>query len=364
MAVSQGKKRNYGIDILRLISMFFIITLHTLYHGNVTAVSEAGSANYYISNLLITIVWSGVDIFAIISGFVGYTQNGSHRFKRFFLLWLRVVVYSGSISVVFYFCRPGSVNLIGVFKSFFPISNRTYWYFTSYVFVFLFSPVLNRLVEKCDHSSLKVLVIVGLGLLYLSHFLTGIFSIALLVYLYTLGAIIRKQRLFERISVKRGIVFAVIFYFLTWIWTVMLTPKSAFLGGVLLRYDSPTVIGAAAFLVMTFAKAQVTHVKTLAIITPSIFSLYLLNDHWLIRKAFIEDKFAWLSSASVLTMVMTILGVSACFCVIGFIIDFVRRYVEDELKIATLAEKAEALVNYISIKLCDFAAKILFGNGK
>lgn len=80
----KAKARNYGIDVLRLISMFFIITLHTLYHGEIINTCKAGTINHAVSTLLITIVWCGVDIFAIISGFVGY---GYEREKSVFTLF-------------------------------------------------------------------------------------------------------------------------------------------------------------------------------------------------------------------------------------------------------------------------------------
>lgn len=108
----KAKARNYGIDVLRLISMFFIITLHTLYHGEITNTCKPGTINHAVSTLLITIVWCGVDIFAIISGFVGYGYERENRYMRFFLFWVRVAAYSGLISLVFYFIKPGSVKRI------------------------------------------------------------------------------------------------------------------------------------------------------------------------------------------------------------------------------------------------------------
>ena len=44
-------KRNYGIDMLRLIAMFFVVILHVLGHGG--AMKNATGYNYNVSSLLL-----------------------------------------------------------------------------------------------------------------------------------------------------------------------------------------------------------------------------------------------------------------------------------------------------------------------
>ena len=73
-------KRNYGIDALRLISMFMVVVLHVLGQGGVLKAAKNGQ--YIISWLLEIIAYCAVNCYAIISGYVGYSDVAS--FSRAF----------------------------------------------------------------------------------------------------------------------------------------------------------------------------------------------------------------------------------------------------------------------------------------
>ncbi|MBR4123004.1 MAG: hypothetical protein IKT93_01140, partial [Clostridia bacterium] len=70
------KQRNVGIDILRVISMFFIIVGHILAQGGgLTAYLNGGMNNsYHFFNILFILALCGVNCFALVSGYVGW-QN-------------------------------------------------------------------------------------------------------------------------------------------------------------------------------------------------------------------------------------------------------------------------------------------------
>lgn len=67
------KQRNVGIDILRVVSMFFIIIGHVLMQGGVlSAYSSAGlQGSYYFLNTIYVMAYCGVNCFALVSGYVG-----------------------------------------------------------------------------------------------------------------------------------------------------------------------------------------------------------------------------------------------------------------------------------------------------
>lgn len=78
-------KRNYGIDLLRMVAMFMVVILHVLGQGGVLA-KTAGLKNH-IAWLLETGAYCAVDCFAIISGFVSYTdKEKTYRYSKFFRL--------------------------------------------------------------------------------------------------------------------------------------------------------------------------------------------------------------------------------------------------------------------------------------
>ena len=45
-------KRNYGLDLLRLVSMLLIVTLHLMRRGGVMAALDVGSARYWVCSVI------------------------------------------------------------------------------------------------------------------------------------------------------------------------------------------------------------------------------------------------------------------------------------------------------------------------
>lgn len=68
------KRRNYGIDLLRIVAMYMIVLDHCLLLGGVITKATQigiGSINYDISWLLDTLCYCAVNCYALISGYVG-----------------------------------------------------------------------------------------------------------------------------------------------------------------------------------------------------------------------------------------------------------------------------------------------------
>lgn len=87
-------QRNYGIDFLRLVSAFYIIILHTIYQGGIYYCVIPGSAQEKICQVLLSVFYCAVNMFGIISGYVGYFDSEKdYKFKNYILLWIQVVFY-------------------------------------------------------------------------------------------------------------------------------------------------------------------------------------------------------------------------------------------------------------------------------
>ena len=65
----QIKERNYGIDLLRIISMFMVTLQHFCRQGGLVGTPEDG-LSFYILTAFVVICYGAVDIFALISGYV------------------------------------------------------------------------------------------------------------------------------------------------------------------------------------------------------------------------------------------------------------------------------------------------------
>ena len=63
-------KRNYGIDLLRIVSMIMIPVLHILGQGAILDRSSALSGSYKAAWLLEIVCYCAVNVYGIISGYV------------------------------------------------------------------------------------------------------------------------------------------------------------------------------------------------------------------------------------------------------------------------------------------------------
>ena len=84
-------KRNYGIDLLRLVSMFLIVVLHSLSRGALVGVSPF-NIHYEVGFLIEALTYCAVNCFALISGYVGV--DSKFKYRRIVPIWLQVVSVS------------------------------------------------------------------------------------------------------------------------------------------------------------------------------------------------------------------------------------------------------------------------------
>lgn len=126
--------RNYGIDLLRIVSMYMVVVLHILNFGGVLQSTDFLSMQHKVAMLLEVFCYCAVNIYALISGYVGIDLNFTlDNIKK---NWHIVLFYSISISALFMIIRPGSVTVKEMILSFFPVLTGKYWYFSSYVLLF------------------------------------------------------------------------------------------------------------------------------------------------------------------------------------------------------------------------------------
>ena len=107
------KERNYGIDLLRVLSMFFVVVLHSYGNGGILTNTIENTTQYKIAWFIEIIAYCAVDVFALISGYVCYKQNNNKiNFSRFINLWFQVVFYGLIISLIFNISLEGYFGFV------------------------------------------------------------------------------------------------------------------------------------------------------------------------------------------------------------------------------------------------------------
>ena len=104
------REKNYGIDALRLISMFMVVVLHIFNAGGVLDATDRFTSQYEAGWLLQNATFCAVDVYALISGYVWV--NAKYRYRNIIELWLQVLFYTVSITALFSIFSPSSVSFI------------------------------------------------------------------------------------------------------------------------------------------------------------------------------------------------------------------------------------------------------------
>ena len=133
MLLESKKGKNYGIEVLRILCMLMVCTLH-IFGGVSSKIAIPGTVTYWLIEILRIFCLCAVNCYALISGYVCvYSKN---RIQGIVKLWFTVVFYTVSIFLIFsiFANRKFSINdLIAVFM---PVSSIQYWYFSAYTALF------------------------------------------------------------------------------------------------------------------------------------------------------------------------------------------------------------------------------------
>lgn len=356
--MSLNQNRNYGIDLLRMLSMFMVVTLHILGQGGLLAATEVLSPRYEAAWLLELAAYCAVNCFALISGYVGYGTK--YRYASLLLLWLRVVYYSIIITVVFSVFLPSATGFSSWIDALFPAVRFQYWYFTAYFCMYFFIPLVNKTVEQLSRKQNTYLVAALLLVFSVLQtvFFANTFGTALgysglwLVILYTVGAFIRKYDLTEKLTIRQALLGYAGLVLVTWLSRAALELATNYIWGApslgdwLVQYTSPTIVGAAVCLLAVFARIKLSAgtKKLVAFLSPPAFSVYLIHAHPLLWEHVLKDLFTPYADFSAPVIWIVVIATAFFICAVCTILDIPREYLFKALKLPQKLKNLEAKV--------------------
>ncbi len=325
-------KRNYGIDQLRIVSIFMVIILHVMVQGGAIYYTPDRSINYYIFWFLETASFCAVNCFALVSGYVGYGRRKKPS-----------SIISLSAQALFYLALFTAAHCIekGVFDKEFVLSSVLsfreggYWYFKAYLCAWFFFPCIDAAVEKLDKKQLKRIVSAMfimfsvLPLVFFSDlFTTGLgYSPLWLLALYFYGAYVKKYGLEQNKKVWKYRLLFLFMSVITWAGVMLgcMYIKTYLWQEYFLSFTSPTVVLAAVFLFYAYANKNTnkfTNALTKAV-APVTFGVYLVHTQYAVWKA-IELKFMWIGELAPIYATLSVIGVSAAIFAVCAIVEYVR----------------------------------------
>lgn len=355
-SASQAKQeRNYGIDLLRLVAMFMVVMLHVLGHGGVFAALAPFSGNYEAAWFMEIASFCAVNCFALISGYVGV--NSCFRYSSIAVLWLRVFFYSILITAFFALFVPQLLDKHAWFHALFPVMKNEYWYFTAYFCLFFLMPVFNNGIRNMTLESAKSLCFSIIAVFSVLHLIfpkakldvgNG-YGVLWLSLMYIVGACIGKFGFMKNLSAGQSFAGYCAFVLFTWLSQISNDYFRISVGqelngyGILVDYTSPSIVACAVFLLIAFERLCISEkqAKIVAKLAPLSFSIYLIHAQPLIWKYWLKNTFISFCELPFWIMPFFVLGAALgiyCGCLI---IDFVREWLFEVLKVRKICSRLD-----------------------
>lgn len=342
--MNNTESRNYGIDILRSVSMFMVVLLHTMGHGGILDNVELGSAKYFSVWFLEIAAYCAVDIFAMITGYV--MVSGKFNGFKIIPLWLTVFFYSATVTILFYFiptlAQIHKSSIKEIILRCIPICTDQYWYFTKYVGMFFFIPFVNNMLNSLDKKShLKLCIIIILLFSILPLFvlnkidmfaLGGGYTPVWLLCMYIIGAYIKLYPIEIKKRTALFLYFAIVLFSVIGNYITKRFTDITFLYG----YTSIFTITSGVILLLLFSQININNSvvqKIILLLGNLSFSVYLIHEQPLIRDNFIENQFVHYVESNAFVLFFKILGTALLIFTVCIVIDFIRFKIFKLLKI-------------------------------
>lgn len=345
-------KRNYGIDLLRVTAMFFVAALHIIGIGGIITGSELLSPQFLTAQFLRIAMLCAVNCYALISGFVGWDRKP--RLSGLAALWLKAVVYCLAITALF----AQSADYKTWLSALLPVTTGQYWYLTAYAGLFVLMPLLNFVLQKMPQRELTV-TISGIFLLFCvlpispltdAFYLHDGYSVLWLAVVYLLGGYLGKYGILSRLSPGKWLLIFAASILLAWaprMGVLWLRPHYWYdaYGNILIEYNSPTIVLAAAALLAVFSQLRLPGwaERVVAKVSPYAFGVYLLHAHPLMFRYVLENRFAHLGTGSIPVMVGTVFAAALIICAAGMASDRLLTWLMKLVRLDRLLKKLDTL---------------------
>lgn len=287
----ERKTRQSNIEFLRIILMLMIISHHILVHGlgllkSVAKPDFAWSGVTVAEVLMNYFLVLGVNGFVFISGYFGIKFNP----KRIAGIVLQAIFYSVVLYLASLWWTKASFNSVLFKNSFLPISNNTWWFITTYIWLYLLAPFLNIGIKHLAQSEIRY-ILLGLFILncYSQFFYKGLgkhgYDLFHFIFLYVLGQYTRTYK----ISVPKPVIALIICTLLSVLTTyILIQTQHTYWVGYVFFYNNPIVIVAAIAFFFLFYNWQMKSYSIINRIAQSVLGVYMIHEYPACRKWIME----------------------------------------------------------------------------
>ncbi|WP_295137965.1 acyltransferase family protein [uncultured Catenibacterium sp.] len=351
-------KRNTGIELLKIVSMLMVVTLHVLLFGMNYYEAHILTPKGFITNMIEAICYCAVNIYAIITGYLMVNKNP--KVYRIVDLWIQVVFYLIISTMLIKIYYPQDFTKRLLFGTFFPIITNQFWYFTAYFIMFWCIPLYNWIINHLTIEQFRRMIMTTLSIFCIIGWFASIYgeqvfglnngySFLWITVLYFTGAGIKlygKELFYIKKDISRNkvLLIGLLSGLSTFIAKILLVKMTTFLFGheiyvdIFYLYVSPTVLIESICFVFYFSKLNIRSNTLISKISGATFGVYIihltpffLNYCW---KYLTPYKNTPLVSYLLIILVSVILLFTLCT-----VVEIIRIYVFDKLGFYKITKK-------------------------
>ena len=336
--MKEQKMRQSNLELLRIICMLMIVIDHCVWHSGLLDIENN---NRYISYFLMQGGQIGVNCFILISGY--FLINSKFKIKKIFEMIKETDFYSIIIMGGELLLSYKMLNLKSILKSFFPIVLGQYWFISIYVVLYLLHPYINKMLNIKKEQHILLIVILTIILCIIPTFTFSKFfdnEILWFMYMYILGAYIRKYGLFQNFNKKN--IYLLIFiltYFLIFILTIILSKLSGNFAVILGKErffsgrQTITILICSVSLFMYFINLKIKNNRLINSISSTTFGIYLIHEHPIISNILWTKVFNILSLRCSSLLFGYIIMCSILVFITCSLIDYARQNINKRINI-------------------------------
>ena len=339
--------RKSNIELLRILAIIFIIAHHLAVHGFHMIHPEIYASYSRFDKLFIDLLMPGglvgVGIFFIITGYFKINNNKISLSKvileALFYGLIVLIIYSITLAFTDFYKHD---SIYSYFKNIFtsminPATTDVWWFLSSYIFLILLSPLINKLFNKLNLKGYLVLTILYFLLIYSLDLVIGSRYITITkgIAFYLIGGFIARFITVEsNRNLKRWIslfVFIISWCLLAYLYYffynhVYITESKNlidFYNDLILFALNTILAPLAATSIFIFMLTFDFKSKAINFISKTTFGIYLLHDA-VITRELIWKKVITTEIMEAMNLQLYSLILIASIFLIGFLVDTLR----------------------------------------
>ena len=190
--------KNSNHELMRIISMFFIVLGHVLLFGGF--LEQPNTSTGIIYNFIEFILIVHVNSYVLACGY--YQSKSTFKQSRLWKIINSAWFYRILILIIFSLLGIISVGKVQILKDIAPISVDNYWFIKTYILLYCISPFLNKLINNIQKSTYDKLLLTGFLIFCIVSAISGGeffhnsgYTLYSFIYLYFVGAYLKEYPL-------------------------------------------------------------------------------------------------------------------------------------------------------------------------